>query len=581
MVFKDLPYHSLIARVGSVLIAVQLILCPPCLAFERTAKHGGQIVSTMLSDPRTFNPLVIKDAGSSAAVGTIFDGLTRTNAHDGTIEPNLAESWTVSEDGLTWIFKLRRDVRWNDGAPMTADDVVFTYKELVYNEDIPASARDIFTIEGQTFDVSKIDDYTVKFVLPVKFAPFLRALSQEILPKHRLKKYVDDGTFNFIWGINTPPKDIVGTGPFMLKRYDPGQRIVLERNPYYWKKSKEGDQLPYVDKFIYMIVQREDVAMLKFLEGASDSLGVGGQEYPLIKPMEKQGDFTVYRLGPDFGSQFVFFNQNRGTDPETGKTYVPAHKMRWFTDINFRRAVAHAIDKEQIIAIVKNKLGYPQSSPIGPGAGFFHNPNVPKYDYNPAKAKQLLAEAGYVDRNGDGIIEDAEGVRVEFNLNTNAGNDERKEIAGIIRTDLERIGMKVNFQLVEFNTLVRRINTSFDWDAIILGLTGGVEPHFGKNVWESSGQLHMWYPKQEKPATKWEARIDDIFNKAVQELDRDKRKKYYDEFQVIVAENLPLIYTVLGDTIIAVRNKFGNLDPTNLGGIYHNIDELYILPEYK
>lgn len=524
---------------------------------------------------------MIKDAGSSTVVSTLFEGLTTTNAYDGTVEPHLAESWTVSKDGLTWTFKLRRDVRWNDGKPFTADDVIFTYNELIYNDDIPASARDIFTIEGNKFAVNKIDDYTVEFVLPVKFAPFLRALSHEILPKHKLKRFVDDGTFNFRWGINTPPAEIVGTGPFMMRRYDPGQRILLVRNPYYWQKSKEGHQLPYIDKYVIMIVQSGDVAMLKFLEGSTDSLGVSGSYYPLIKPLEKKKDFTVYELGPDRGSQFIFFNQNTGVDPETGKPYVPPHKQRWFTDLNFRRAVAHAIDKEQIIAIVNNKLGYPQHSPIGPGAGFFHNPNVPKYDYSPAKAKQILAQAGYTDRNGDGFIEDAEGKTVEFNLNTNAGNDERVEIAGIIRTDLERIGMKVNFQQMEFNTLVRQINTSFDWDAIILGLTGGVEPHFGKNVWNSAGQLHMWYPKQESPATEWEAHVDEIFNKAVQELDPDKRKAYYDEFQVIIATNLPLIYTVLGSNISAVRNKFGNLDPTNLGGVFHNIEELYILEEYQ
>lgn len=581
MAFKAYPYSSIGMRVLSVLLVLQLILCPPCFAFERTAKHGGQLVSTLLSDPRTFNPLVIKDAGSSRVVSTIFEGLTKTNAYDGTVEPLLAESWSVAEDGLTWTVKLRKGVRWNDGAPFTADDVVFTYDELVYNDDIPSSSRDILTIEGKRIELRKIDDYTVEFVLPVKFAPFLRALSTEILPKHILKKHVDNGTFNFTWGINTTPKKIVGTGPFMMSRYDAGQRIILVRNPHYWKKSVDGHQLPYINKYILMIVQNADVALLKFLEGATDVYGVGGRDYPLIKPMEEKGNFTIYRLGPDFGSQFIFFNQNRGINEETGKPYLPAHKMRWFTDLNFRRAVAHAIDKDQIIAIVKNKLGYPQHSPVGPGAGFFHNPDVPKYDYNLAKAKQLLADSGYIDRDGDGYIEDAKGVRVEFNLNTNSGNDERVDIAGIIRTDLERIGMKVNFQQLEFNTLVRRINTSFDWDAIILGLTGGVEPHFGKNVWNSGGQLHMWYPTQETPATKWEARIDELFNKAVQTLDDNDRKKYYDEFQVIVAENLPLIYTVLGDSITAVRNKFGNLDPTNLGGAFHNIDELYILEDYK
>ena len=568
-------------RVVCALIICQLTFCPPCFAFERTARHGGQIVTALLSDPKTFNPIVNKDAGSGSVVATTFEGLTTTNAYDGTVEPHLAESWTVSKDGLTWTFKLRQDVRWNDGEPFTADDVIFTFDELIYNDDIGASARDILTIDGKRITLRKIDNYTVEFILPVKFAPFLRALSQEILPKHRLKKKLDDGEFNFTWSINTAPEDIVGTGPLMLHKYDPGQRIVLVRNPYYWKKSAEEHQLPYIDKYIFMIVQSGDVAILKFLEGSTDTLGVGGRDYPLIKPLEKKKNFTMYDLGPDRGSQFIFFNQNRDKNEETGQPYLEPKKLRWFTDINFRRAVAHAIDKKQLIAIVKNNLGYPQHSPVGPGAGFFHNPNVPKYEYNPQKARQILAAAGYVDRNGDGIIEDQQGERVEFNLNTNAGNDERVLIAGIIRSDLEGIGMKVNFQQMEFNTLVRKIDATFDWDAIILGLTGGVEPHFGKNVWNSKGQLHMWYPRQESPATNWEKRIDDIFNEAVQELDDKDRKKYYDEFQVIVAENLPLIYTVLGATISAVRNKFGNLDPTNLGGVFHNIEELYILEDYK
>ncbi|MBZ0166948.1 MAG: hypothetical protein K8I00_09080, partial [Candidatus Omnitrophica bacterium] len=255
MIFKDFPYHRLLTRLTCAMIVCQLILCPPCFAITRTAKHGGQIVFASLSDPKTFNPLVIKDAGSSAIVGTLFEGLTRTNAFTGLVEPHLAESWTVSRDGLIWRFILRRDVRWNDGAPFTADDVLFTFNELIYNDDIPSSSRDILTIEGKRIDVQKIDDYTVEFTLPVKFAPFLRAVAVELLPKHILKKHVDDGSFNYTWGINAVPSSIVGTGPFMLQKYNPGQRIVLVRNPYYWKKSPAGDPLPYVDKLIYMIVQ--------------------------------------------------------------------------------------------------------------------------------------------------------------------------------------------------------------------------------------------------------------------------------------------------------------------------------------
>jgi len=323
------------------------------------------------------------------------------------------------------------------------------------------------------------------------------------------------------------------------------------------------------------------VELLKFVEGATDYYGFRGMDYPLLKPMEAEQNFTVYDLGPNTGSNFILFNLNTSVNSKTGKTYIEPHKLAWFTNTEFRRAVAHAIDKDKMIEIVKNKLGYPQYSPIGPGAGFFHNSDVKKYDYDLEKAKMILKKAGFEDRDSDGIIEDPSGNRVEFNLYTNSGNTERVAIAGIIRYDLEQLGMKVNFLILEFNTLVSKLNATFEWDAIMLGLTGGIEPHFGKNVWNSNGQLHLWYPRQESPATVWEKRIDELFFQGVQELDEDKRRVYYDEFQMIVSDKLPVIYTVLGSRISAARNKFENLQPAKFGGVLHNLEELYFKEEYR
>lgn len=213
---------------------------------------------------------------------------------------------------------------------------------------------------------------------------------------------------------------------------------------------------------------------------------------------------------------------------------------------------------------------------MSPSAGYFYNPDVKKYDYSFEKAKALLKEAGFFDQDNDGIIEDAQGNDIEFSLFTNSGNSQRVEIANIIRKDLEKLGFKVHFMQLEFNSLVTKLDSSFDWDAIILGLTGGIEPHFGNNVWQSSGHLHMWYPQQETPATPWEEQIDRIYNSAVQELDEQKRKVLYDEWQVIVSENVPFIYTVLPAGLFAVRNKFGNLYPTAFGGAFHNLEEIFV-----
>ncbi|RLJ04092.1 MAG: ABC transporter substrate-binding protein, partial [Candidatus Aenigmatarchaeota archaeon] len=239
-------------------------------------------------------------------------------------------------------------------------------------------------------------------------------------------------------------------------------------------------------------------------------------------------------------------------------------------------AVAYAIDKRSIIDIVMNGLGFEQYSSMSPASGFFYNPNVKKYPYNLSQAKKLLKEIGIYDRNNDGKAEDAQGNIIEFNLFTNADNTQRIKIASLIRKDLERLGFKVNFVPLAFNQLVSKLDSTYDWDAVIIGLTGGIEPHFGSNVWLSKGHLHMWYPRQKKPATKWEEEIDRIFTQAVQELDENKRRELYYRWQEIVAENLPLIYTVLPANIFAVKNKFGNLKPSSYGGAFHNIEEIYI-----
>jgi len=554
-----------------------LFLTFPIICSSENEKHGGELILSTTSDPKSFNPIVAKETSTTAITGYFFEGLTKTNGATLEVEPNLASSWEVSKDGLVWTFYLRRDVEWFDGSSFTAGDVAFTFNQLIYNPDIPNSARDIFTIEGETFKVKAIDEFTVKFTLPCKFAPFLRSMSCEILPKHILEDVVKQGKFSYHWGLDTKPQDLIGTGPFKLESYSSGEKIVLARNPNYWKRSQRGSRLPYLNKITYIIVQNPDVAVLKFEEGVLDYLSLRGQDYPILKPKEKKGNFTVYNTGPAFGTNFLVFNQNRKKNPKTAKPYVNSVKLNWFTNVRFRKAVAQAIDKQSIINIVMNGLGFRQHSSMSPSSGFFYNPNVTRYQYDINKAKALLREIEIYDRNKDGLAEDTQGNKIEFNLFTNADNTDRVKIANIIRKDLEMLGFKVNFVPLEFNQLVSKLDSGFDWDAVMIGLTGGIEPHFGNNVWQSKGHLHMWYPLQETPATEWEAEINRIFNEGVQELNKNKRKILYDRWQEIVAEELPFIYTVLPASIFAVRNKFGNLNPTPYGGAFHNLEEIYII----
>ena len=538
-------------------------------------KPGGTLVLSTISSPKSFNPIMAKETSTTVVTSRMSAGLTRIDGITQEVKPDLATSWEVGEDGLSYTFTPREGLRWSDGAPVTAHDVKFTF-DLIYDPDIPNSAADVFSIDGKRFEVEALDDRRVRIVLPARFAPFLRGMGQSILPKHALEGAWKKGEFNYTWGVNASANEIVCNGPYLLKSYRPGERVALRRNPNYWRKDAEGNPLPYIDQVVFVIVKNEDVSLLKFQAGEIDIYGMRGSDFQILRPLVREKKFTIYDAGPSTGSSFVVFNQNPGKT-EKGKPYVEPHKLKWFRNVNFRRAISHAIDRQTIIDALMYSWGYTQYGPMSVSAGFYHNPDIPKYPYDPAKAKALLAKERFVDRDDDGRIEDRDGKPVEFNLFTNAENTVRIKIGNNIRKDLENIGIKVNFLPLEFNVLVTKLSAPpYGWDAILLGLTGGPEPHFGQNVWKSSGQLHEWHPKQKSPATPEEAEVDRIYAEGVQELDPDKRKVLYDRWQVIAAEQQWMIYTVSGAALTAVRNKFGNMRPTPLGGTLHNLDEIFI-----
>jgi peptide/nickel transport system substrate-binding protein len=541
-------------------------------------KKGGQIVLSTTSDPKSFNPVTSTEMSTTEFTQYIYEGLIKQNGVTLKPEPNLSDSWEISDSGLVWTFHIRPGVLWSDSVPFSAYDVEFTFNDLIYNMAInPNSSRDIFVIEGKKIKVEALDSTKVRFTLPFPYAPFLRSMSQEILPEHKYEQYVKKGKFSTALSIQTPPSEMVGTGSYLLESYISSQKVVFKRNPNYWKSDSAGTRLPYLDKVVYVIVTDQNAELLQFKRGEVDYLGAKGGDYPALKKDEATSGYTVYRLGPATGSNFLFFNQNTGADSKSGKPYVDKTKLSWFTNVNFRKAVAYALDKPNMIKIVMNGLGYPQWSPMAPSEGYFFDSSVAKYPYDIEKAKQLLASEGFRDSNGDGFLEDKNGKTVEFSFVTNSGNNERIKIAEIIREDLKALGIRVNYQQLEFNSLIQKIdNPPYEWDAILLGLTGGVEPHFGKNVWHSSGSLHMWYPGQKTPATPWEASIDSLFDTGVKVIDETKRKVIYDEWQRIVADKLPLIYTVLPEKILCISNKFGNINPSLNGGLLHNLEYIYI-----
>lgn len=542
-------------------------------AFEYSiGKPGGTLTFATISEPLTFNLAISRDASSSGVLGYLFEGLTETSWLTDEVEPALAESWNVSDDGLTWTFNLRQDVTWHDGQPFTASDVDFTFNRIIYNEDIPASSRATFHfrfLDEQTgkwqeepMVVTALDDYTVRCVLPVPFATFLRSMGTSIFPKHILEKHVDDGTFNSTWDINTDPAEVIGTGPFVIETYVPTDRVILRRNSDYWKKDDDGNNLPYIERVVQIIVENLEAERDIFMAGDSDVYGLLGEDLANLEPLQEDGNFTIHRRGPSFGTNFMGFNMNPGEDPDTGQPYLAPEKLRWFQNKRFRQAVAHVLDKQKIIDEVQHGQGYQQWASISPAAGDFHNSNVRKYEYDIDKANDILDEIGWIDTDGDGVREDEEGNPIEFSLVTNTGNSVRDAIGKTIHQGMEDIGLDVDYQLIEFGELVSQLTSTYDWEAMIVGLTGGTDPHSGITVWHSGEGLHLWYPNQPEPATDWEAEIDELYIKASQELDHEQRVKHYHRAQEIVAENVPLIYTTLPERLSAVRNVFGNATPT-------------------
>ncbi len=540
--------------------------------FEYTiGTPGGALTIATISEPLAFNLAIVNDASSTGVLGYLFEGLTETSWLTDRVEPALAESWERSDDGLTWTFSLREDVTWHDGEPFTAHDVDFTFNQIIYNDDIPASGRSVFDFrfpdesgewqEGH-MTITALDDHTVEFRLPVPFAPFLRSLGTAIYPKHILDKHVDDGTFVDTWDIDTDPAEIIGTGPFTIESYEPGERVVLARNPNYWLTDDEGNRLPYLDEIVHVIVADLEAELDKFLAGESDFHGVPGEKYAELEPLQEEGNFTIHGRGPGFGTTFLGFNVNPGADPETGEPYVAGEKLEWFGNVQFRQAVAHSIDKDTIIAEVQHGLGYPQWSSVSPAAGDFHNPDVRRYEYDLDRANEILDGLGWTDTDGDGTREDGDGNEIEFTLVTNEGNSVRAAVGRMVQQGMEQIGIKADYELIDFGVLVSQLTGSYDWEAMVIGFTGGPDPYSGINFWHSSEALHLWYPNQPQPATEWEAEIDELYVMGSQELDHNVRVGHYQRAQEVAAENVPVIYTTLAERLSATRNVFGNLTPT-------------------
>lgn len=556
-------------------------------------EFGGTLtVSTFGQGPKTFNKWQAADVESDGICQLMYEDLLAPDPWTGQYYPKLAKKFTISDDKKEITFVLRKGLKWSDGHPLTADDVVFTFDTIVRKGYGNSSYRDVLSVHGKFPDVIKVDDLTVKFRTSVPFAPILSGLRVAIAPKHILEKVTKKpvAEFSKFWDVNTDLSSLVVSGPFKVSRYLPAQRVELTRNPNYSMVDSLGRRLPYLNRFDVSIVPDQPTEILKFYGNEVDFLdirAVRGSDAATMKKREVEGDFKMYNLGPDDGTMFIMFNMNQRKNPK-GKYYVDPIKQKWFDSKSFRQAVSHAINRKQIISNVLRGVGLPLYTAESP-ASIYVDKNLEGYPQDLGLAADLLAMDGF-KKKGEWLY-DKDGNKVEFTLNTNAGNTTRDAVCVMIVNELKKLGIKANYQPIDFNILIDKVETSLDWQAVVMGLTGDkLEPYNGANIWKSNGRLHMFnqrLPAADGSITVTDARdfedvIDQCFDKGATAFDLAERHKWFDAYQQIVYEKLPFIYLYSTLDITAMKNKVGNYMPTPLGiwytpkGSLHNVEEIYI-----
>ncbi|HKB12214.1 MAG TPA: ABC transporter substrate-binding protein [Vicinamibacterales bacterium] len=535
-------------------------------------RAGGALVVAARPEPKTFNPITALDAPSRDVIWRLQADLIHINRETQRTEPALARSWTVSNDGLHYVLQLRRGVRFSDGHPFDADDVVFSFAAYL-DERLHSPQRDLLLIGGKPIAIRKIDARTIGVDLPAPYAAAERLFDNvAMLPRHRLETLWKAGTLADAWGVNTPAADVVGLGPFRLERVRAGEDITLVRNPNYWKEDRAHNPLPYLERLTFAIVPSEEAQVLRLRAGEIDVLNrVSSHHAAALERDQASAPYALHDLGPGpLEYHFLFFNQNDPAPPAVRA------KQAWFGDERFRRAISFAIDRPGLVRLAYDGRATPIWSHVTPGNRLWVNTEIPRPPASPSAALALLADAGF-KRNATGILTDARGAAVSFTILVAAGNATLTDMAAIIQDDLRTLGIAAQIAALDFSAVLARVLESHDYEACLLRLVDGdVDPTPEMNVWLSSGPTHLWRPLQASPATPWEAEIDRLMRAQMTTLDGGARKRLYDRVQAIAADKLPIIPLVSPNIIVAAKRGVGNFRPALLDHYtLWNVEQLF------
>ena len=528
--------------------------CLPALAVNTAAPPGGELRFCLYSEPRSFNPLTVSDASSEAIRYMTAGVLIRASRETQELQPELATAWKVSRDGRSIWFHLRERVYFSDGTPFTARDVAYTMRALL-DPALHSPTADSFHAASADLKVDIQDDLDVRLTFPQAIGGLERLFDQVGILSEK-----------------SPKKELATLGPFSVGPYKPGSEVVLNRNPFYWKRGPHGESLPLVDTVRLYIQQNRDLELVRFERGELDLITSVSPE--LFAQLESRRPQAVRDLGVSLESEMMWFNQSP-------KAPIRAYARQWFESTDFRRAVSAAIFRDDLCRVVFHGHARPAEGPISPANKFWFNAGLKPQPYDPRDALERLAKAGFRLKNG--VLYDAASHAVEFSVITNAGNHAREQMAQMIQEDLKAIGIRLNIVKLDYAGILERLTRSFDYEACLLGLTNvDLDPDGQMNVWLSSAANHQWNPSQAAPATAWEAEIDALMKAQQATRNQARRKAAFDRVQEIVAEQAPFLYLVTRNALVAVSPGLLNAKPVVLRPYaYWNIDALALAPEVR
>jgi peptide/nickel transport system substrate-binding protein len=564
----------------SVLVVVGLLMraCPSSDSLARTAttapRRGGQLVASARGVPRSFNRLVAGDQPSDTFSMLTQGSLVRLNRATFELEPWLAEKWESTPDGRTHTLHLRKGVTWSDGTPFTSADVLFTLQAM-YDKKVESVVASSVMPGGKPIQATAPDASTVVLTYAQQSGSGVALLDMvPILPKHKLEGALKAGTFSQVWNTAAAPSDVVGTGPFVLREFKPGERVVFDRNPRYWRTGADGQKLPYLERFVLQFIPEQTAELLALQAGTTDltQSELRPDDYVPVRRAEEEGKLTLIEGGVAPDADALWFCLN----PQIKKG---DRRLAFAEKREFRQALSHAVDREEFARTVFLGEAVPVWGPITPGNTPWFSPNLPRYPHDLGRARELLKSIGLEDRDGNGVVETANNVEARFTVMTQRGRADYERGVAVLREHAAKIGVALEAVMLEYPTMIQRL-LACQYDAVYMRpYFSHLDPASNLDFWLSSGSTHFWNIGQKTPATEWEARLDTIMLEQAATLNPERRRELFNDAQRILAENVPALYFAAPRLYYAHSRRTVGVVPSILRPpLLWNADSLSVVP---